>query len=338
MTRVRWLTIDAASILTLHAAIFVLAHTLVITAHRDWIGLAALFDLTITASAFHFVFGVRFGKLPVWTLLPIAAAGLSVARALCPVSGGLAATVVLAAAVTLEGLALMGLALRGRRVWISARQARLGGATGLDALEAGLCRALPAPLAGTVRTEVEVLWFAASGFFRSSAASPSAFSMHRESGWIPLATMLALLSVMEGALLHWLLFLAGYGWTAAAISGLQAYGILWLCGDVHALRLNPCRLEERSMQIRFGLRWRCDVPWELVEEVAPLPPDAPFDRALKLLGSPNVLIELIEPVTLRGIYGIRRTARRIAIAVDEPERFRKLAQERMASCRSAADD
>ena len=86
------------------------------------------------------------------------------------------------------------------------------------------------------------------------------------------------------------------------MTALDVYGILWLLGDYHALRLRPTTIEDGVLHLRYGLRWNVDVPLSNIAELK----SGTRKGALKVA---------------RGLIGITRTIDAIAILPDEPERF-----------------
>src|SRR5207249_3536264 len=133
-------------------------------------------------------------------------------------------------------------------------------------------------------------------------------------GWVAIHSALVMCVVAEAVPLHFLLLRWG---AAAAATGaaLHAYSILWLLGDLQALRLRPIRVENGMLLLRIGLRWEADIP---LSEIAAV------DRSgtglkLGVLGTPNFLIRLKNPVELRGLLGLRRRSSELALQVDDPD-------------------
>jgi hypothetical protein len=204
------------------------------------------------------------------------------------------------------------------RVVRAVRRERRAGPIG--ALEAGLLEArLPARLAAIIAAELVVLWLALTGWVRRpDKADASLFSM-RKSGWIGMAGVFAFLIAVESLAVH----LAAAQWSGIAAWVLTAsslYVVAWLIADCHAIRLHPVAIAEGALWLRLGVRWRARIPLELITDVAPITA-IPEGAANLALIQPTVLVTLAEPVALIGLLGRRRLADRIALTIDEPERF-----------------
>jgi hypothetical protein len=74
-----------------------------------------------------------------------------------------------------------------------------------------------------------------------------------------------------------------------------------------------------ALELRLGVRWRGRIARATIERI---------ERGTATAGivdvsivTSNVVVTLREPVTLRGLLGRRRTATRVALSIDEPDRF-----------------
>jgi hypothetical protein len=111
----------------------------------------------------------------------------------------------------------------------------------------------------------------------------------------------------------WLLFIDGYG-------------AVLLVAHAHAVRLRPVLLTATELRIRVGVVWELAVPHSNLAAVELLPA-APaagagvLNLAKLLFATPNLLLTFAEPVVATGPYGIRRSARRVAIYLDQPRQF-----------------
>ena len=161
---------------------------------------------------------------------------------------------------------------------------------------------------------------------RLSAPAPEAgvFPYRRSSGYGAVLAGLGVAAVAELVGGH-LLVLHLWGRTAALVhAALSGYALLWLWADWRALGARPIRLGADALHVRCGLRWSACVPLDAIEAVyrvrGPLPTDAPLLDA-SALKKPQFILDLRWPVEAEGPYGLRRTVRRVAVGVDEPERF-----------------
>jgi hypothetical protein len=257
-------------------------------------------DLTVTASTLVYWLAVRPGWLRPARLVSVVWVGVGFARLLVP------------EAWVLRHVALVvGPAIEATLVLMALRSPRL--------------RAL-------LRSEWEALGYGLGGWFRRAPAG--GYSYLRGRPWAAIMGVVAFLVVVETTALH--VVLAPHAPLAAWIaSGSSLYALAWLAGDYHALRLGGLELGESALAIRFGLRWRTRVPWAAIAAV--VVSDAPVERRAR--GARDVLdcrvlrtdvrLVLRTEVVALGPFGLRRTVREIALAVDAPERFAAEVRTRM---------
>lgn len=308
------LVLLGAALLLVYGVCAVLAQLLTQLPSPSLVAAAIAIDLTLTAGALIWWLGVRRAGLPS-IVVPIAVAlGAAIATRVPYAPSSALAAAGIALEVSLLALALSRLPVIVR----TARAARLHGPIG--ALEAGFTAArLPARFAAILASELGVVWLAFTGWARRARrADASLFSMRRTQ-WLLIAPLLGWLLIVETVAFHLLLArwspLAAWLATASSI-----YLLLWLTADWHAIRLHPVAVQDGTLWIRLGVRWRGQVPLSAVRAVTQLSARPEHACNLALL-EPSVLVELHQPMELRGPFGLRRHADRIALTIDEPERF-----------------
>lgn len=117
------------------------------------------------------------------------------------------------------------------------------------------------------------------------------------------------------------LLLARWSETAAwGLTLLTLYGALWLVADYRASLLRPVLLTSEVLWVRTGLRWSVQVPRAQIARVQRTrPPEAEPVLQAVLFGSPTLWVQLREPAVAHGLYGLTRTVRWVALAVDAPD-------------------
>lgn len=204
-----------------------------------------------------------------------------------------------------------------------------------DALAVSFKQALgDLPGLGVVLTEFSLLYFAFAGWFKKFSSSDPGhlpFSYHRRSGYAAIAGVLLLVLITETAALH--LLLQRWSLFAAWIfTGLSIYGAFWLLGDYHAMRLHPIVLTREFLYLRMGLRWRATVPLAEIINIQNFNPrekrTADYLR-LTVFGDPRFVIRCKQPVTVQGLFGIKRKVHRIGLAVDDEKLFREELNQRL---------
>ncbi|MGI4760449.1 MAG: hypothetical protein ACRYF0_07070 [Janthinobacterium lividum] len=176
-------------------------------------------------------------------------------------------------------------------------------------------------------TELNLLRYAGLGWWASPEAPPRAvaFSSYRDSGFVALVATAALVLVVEATCVH----LLAQRWCPSLAPWLlfiDVYGLVFLLGHAQAVRLRPALLGTDELRIRIGFVWELAVPRaalvaaEVLRE-APAAGSGVLGLSKLLFASPNILLTFAEPVVVEGPYGIRRTAQRIAVYLDQPRQF-----------------
>jgi hypothetical protein len=159
----------------------------------------------------------------------------------------------------------------------------------------------------------------------SSAPLFPSLTYHRKTAYGAVVFALILVTLGEIPAMHFLIRL----WSDRAawiFTALGLYAILWVIGDWRACRFRPIRVEDGTLRIRFGLRWRADVPLDSIVRVRPSTAAeratrGAVDLRLALPGGSWTVLELDRPVVAVGMYGRRRTIRSLGLGVDEPARL-----------------
>jgi hypothetical protein len=310
--RVPPLALAGLALAAVYVAVFAIVHSPMFARAPEHLALAATFDLTITATAAVWWFGVRKQALRAWTLVVVLSFGVSLAQRWLP-HAPLGALVALGAG--LEVLSVSWLLIRIRRVARATRAARDAGPIG--ALEHGLiANRIPARVAAIMATELGVVFLAVTGWFRRP---PAGGLTMRGTGWIPFAGMIGFLVIGESVATHLLVALASplAAWIATVSS---AYALLWIIADCHAIRLYPHAVVGETLHLRLGIRWRAAVPLADIESITSIHavPEGAFSLALF---EPSVLVTLRAPTEVRGLFGRTRRADRIALTIDDPARL-----------------
>ena len=261
------------------------------------------------------------------TLLPVVALSGAGAWLVLPAAhrGVLAPLAVAVPALEVGALVLVAVAL--------VRAVR-GGASGdaSDRIRAAAARALgDGAAARAAAYEVAVIRYAVGPGSRPEAGG---FGYRRSSGYGAVAAGLAVAAALELVGGH-VLVRHLWGDAAALVHlALSAYAVLWLVGDWRALGARPIRLDGGVLRVRCGVRWSVDVPVSEIETVYHVRRALPADRPTldaSVLKRPRFALDLLRPVVADGPYGLRRTVTRVALAVDEPERFLAALSEAMGA-------
>ena len=276
-------------------------------------------DLLITIPVAYYFLVVRRGVQPALTLAPVICAGLLRASFLLPTGHLLKAA--------LAGSCEAALAIFiGTRIYIAFRSAQSPDV--VEQLRQSARSIIPvARLADAVAFELAIIYYSLFSW-RAKPHVPSgarALTLHRESGFAALLGILAVLSVVESALVH----LVVQRWSIAAAWALtivSLYGAVALVAIARSLVLRPVLLFDESIVIRCGLLWSIEIPAASISTVrramAPFPVRGTRGYLRATGGSdPKWIIELREAVTAEGMYGIRKRVTMVGLHLDSGQEF-----------------
>jgi len=312
--------------LAVFAAIVMRMHAF--AAHPDVLAWAFTCDLTISVPLLWWFFAVRTGRAGAVTLIPIFLAGVAVAARIIPSAQHAFVDQLRFIAAPLD---LVTIALVARRV---ARIRRIdAGSDPVDRIERACAELFGGGRAArVVAFEIATIYYAFSGWRKPA---PHGFTVHQRSGWSTIVGVFVFLIAIESVCAHLLVQL----WSVKAawiVTALDVYGVLWLLGDYHALRLRPTRIEGDALVLSYGLRWRASIPLDAIASVETVRGEAEWKRKgilkIAILDEPRLLIRFKTPQTAHGLAGLIRTIEAVAILADDDEGF---ADAMRASCPAA---
>lgn len=159
----------------------------------------------------------------------------------------------------------------------------------------------------------------------NSGDSSALFSYHKKTNQVLYSAILTKIILIEGIVVH-LLVQQWSHWAAwiLTIADLWLLALIW--GDCRASVLQPVKIVNGTLRLRYGLRIQADIPLHAIAEIASareFHPDVQEQRksALPILGTPNVKIALKQPVNINGLLFLPRKVTTIYLALDEPDAF-----------------
>ena len=295
--------------------------------NTDLLALAVTADLTLGIPALYYLLMVRARHSPATALAPVFLGAVILAHLVLPASAEMYLDRVEYLLPLVEGAALLYGLLKARAVVRRYRQLRPAAVYASDALAASLRDTFgPGRLLGVLVTELSLPYYVVGGWFRSFKNSDPAnipITVYRRSGYGGVIAMFASLIVLETIGLH--LLIQHWSPTAAwVLTVLSIYGLVWVVGDYHAVRLHPLVLGPRTLYIRTGFRWRVDVAWT---NIASVRRTTARDKLLHgylnvaVYGEPRFVLQLGEPATAYGLFGIQRRVSHIGLTVDDETLF-----------------
>ena len=293
---------------------------------RPLLPTAVVFDMLVGLPVLFYFLVVRRYQLPLSTLAAAVGTCLALTHWLLPVAQQQPLRVLHWLPAVLELVTLTVLASRARRLVRAYQLAGMVETRFLPRLRTAVAKEM-GKAGNFLLAEIDMLQFALLGWWARPAtrANTTAFSSHRESGFVALVVMGCFGLLIETATVH---LLASH-WSHSVANWLlliDLYGLALLVAHGHAVRLQPTLLTADALVVRVGFFWLVAVPRAALVAIEPLRGDftsGPEDLNLArpLFVAPNLLLTFADSVSLTGPYGIRRPARRIALYLDQPQQF-----------------
>jgi len=290
----------------------------------DVIAGALTLDLTLLVSFLYYLLLVRVRGWPVISVLPVFLVSVLIAGRLIPETQHQVLDLVSYGAVLAELALLAVIAYKALQLRRGFRERAASGMDIYESLRESARPVVGSVAGGVLAYETAVLYYAAVGWTRSPETGDRSFSVHRGVGYIALMTAAMIALVVETTAVHLLLRL----WSPVAawvLTGISLYTLVWLLGDLHAVRLRPLQICDETLHLRLGLRWTASIPLESIRAVQD-PQDAEQSRGREhlkavLAGAPNRRIRLTGPIRAVGLYGLTRQVTTIDLHIDDPADF-----------------
>ncbi|QKG57874.1 hypothetical protein GKZ68_15315 [Hymenobacter sp. BRD128] len=292
---------------------------------RPALPVGVAFDLLVCLPLLFYFLVMRPYRLPLTSLVAVLGACLGLASWLLPAAQQAPLRALRLLPALLEAAALGLAATRARRLVHTYRAAYAREPHVWPSAQAAM-RSLGA-VGELLLAELTVLRYAGLGWWArpERPIRATAFSSYRESGFVALVATAAGVLVVEATCVH----LLAQHWCPALAPWLllaDAYGLVFLLGHAQAVRLRPVLLSPDELRLRIGFVWELAVPRtalvaaEALHE-APAAGSGVLGLSKLLFASPNLLLTFAKPVVVVGPYGLRRTARRLAVYLDQPQQF-----------------
>jgi hypothetical protein len=318
MTRARALpALFASSAVLVIAACWAILRSQAFGKHPDVLGWAVTFDLTLTVPLLYWLSVVKTGRARALTVAPVFLLSMALAAVLVPRGQQAFLRDLRFLGAPMELLLLGALA---HRVFRASRDR----STSPDPYEriyaASRIVVGEGRAAEVVASEAATMYYALFCWRKQPAeVEGQPFTVHERSGWGTVVACILVLLVAESIGLHLLVQL----WSTKAawiVTFFDVWGILWLLGDYHGLRLRRSSITDDALELRYGLRWSATIPRTNIAAVTEIHAESEWKRKdvlkVAMLDEPRWLITLHEPVTMRGMAGLRKTVRAIALLPD----------------------
>lgn len=281
------------------------------------------FDLTITLPAIYWLLIVRSGRARPLTIAPVFVLCAALAAMLLPREQQSFLHQLRLVAVPLDVISIVLLVRKIAEI----RRTASASADGESRIQHA-ARALfgDNALGAAVGSELSIVYYALFCWRKQPQAEDDCqpVSVHLQSGWGSVVACIIVLIACESLGMHLMLQM----WSAKAawiVTALDFYGMLWLIGDYHALRLRPTLIRPESIEVRHGLRWSATIDRSNIASIERVHAEAQWKRRgtlrLALLDEPQFLVRLHMPVVAKGLAGLKKSVDSIAFRPDDQASF-----------------
>jgi|SRR5690625_30540 len=179
-------------------------------------------------------------------------------------------------------------------------------------------------------TEILMFYYAFGSWGKKLTERENTFTLHKNSSLIALYMMAIHSILLETIAVHWWLH-SKFPVISIILLILNVYSIIFLLGNMQAIRHNPIQIVDGKVYLSFGLLKRMEVDLENIEKVFDDPtvlqqrlPKDTIDFIARDLEdvSPHMILKLKKPVKANFLMGIEKEYTAVAVRVDEAARLK----------------
>ncbi len=156
------------------------------------------------------------------------------------------------------------------------------------------------------------------------------FTVHKKSAAPALIGALIMATVVEMIAVH--VLVSRWNETVALVLlFLSAYSLIFLIGYAISIVKRPVLLDNNQLLIRIGAMYSGTIHLNNIKSIQLVKKIDEKDKSILnlasfLLVTPNIVIELNEPVTFTGVYNIKKTTLKVALFIDDKVTFSKIVE------------
>ncbi|MDN3579357.1 hypothetical protein [Mucilaginibacter flavus] len=158
-------------------------------------------------------------------------------------------------------------------------------------------------------------------------AQSRSFTTHQDFGYVAIWCILLVAIMVETFAFHLLLLKWSYI-AAMIITGLTLYGFIFLIADLSAVLKRKIEINQTTLLLRTGLRWRAIVDVTNINSVSKIINDYHSDedyfKGGIIKSSGNLLITFKSPVQVDKLYGKSKMVSTILMNIDDYEGFAEM--------------
>ncbi|MCM3570834.1 beta-carotene 15,15'-monooxygenase [Neobacillus mesonae] len=192
------------------------------------------------------------------------------------------------------------------------------------------------PVIRIICSEMLMFYYAFATWRSSPQSWTNVFTLHKKSSYMAMQIMLIHAVIIETAGLHWL-FHEKSMILSVILLIINVYTVIFLLGDIQAVRHNPALLTDEKIYLSLGLMKRIEIKWsdiaEIIEEPEQLKQKLPKNTIDFIARDfeevhPDVILKLKRPIEAVLILGMKKEFEQVAIRVDELAQFKAVLKEK----------
>ncbi|NER18095.1 hypothetical protein [Spongiivirga citrea] len=292
------------------------------------LALAISIDFLITMPFIYWLL-VRKTKIPTTTVIPFFIASTILASFLIPLEHQSFINTVKTWAIPVLEIGV--LSYVGSRIYLTRKNYKkniLDQPDIANAIQDSCEEILPKSIASFLANEISVFYYA---FFKWKKHTPvkNEFTYHKKSGSITVFAALLFVVAIETVALH--LILNKWSPLAAWIAtGVSIYSAIFLIGIIKSIPRRLIKVKEKELFIPYGIFGFTRIEYKNIKSINTGKISVLNNE--KLIGvspfleneSPNVSIETDRPITVNGLYGMKKKTTKVVFTVDELSWFNAL--------------
>ncbi len=295
---------------------------------------ALVADLLLTVPLVYFLL-IRKTKIPYTTVVPMMVLGLLIGTQVLPAESQTYLNSFKSYFLPVIELTVLSfIFIKVRKVRRAVRETQYAHSDFFTSVKEACTGIVPPKMVYPIAMEVAIIYYGI-WTWRKKPVSKNEFTYHKKSGLVALLCALIMVVAVETVVLHILLEDVS-NVLAWIITALSIYTGLQLLGMVKSMPRRYMQIQEDGVFLPQGVMGEAFIPYDQIESLEFSWQD--FEdtddlRRLSPLGGMarhNVILHCHVPQTIHGLYGIKKTAKSLALFVDDKQAFKAAIDQRIA--------
>lgn len=191
------------------------------------------------------------------------------------------------------------------------------------------------PLIKIICTEFLIFYYAFLSWKKKPISNHHTFTLYKNSSLIATQIMLIHSIVLETLVIHWWIH-ENFFVLSIILLVLNIYSIIFLIGNLQAIRHNALHITEEKLYVSFGIFKQMQINWSNIDKVIDEPDRLRQKHPKNTIefiardfedAYPHVILKLKQPTIATLLLGRKKEYKFVAIRVDELNRFKKVLNE-----------